>query len=126
MIIAVADERIADVIGEAKKLKTVISVSGYTKDWVEYYKEIKKFSAIFERPSGNEATKVNDSSLLYFTSGTSPLGHIITARFWQNLNDESLHLTVAADKLHGERYTDSGCAKPAFLLMLMKGLALTI
>ncbi|GHT08525.1 hypothetical protein AGMMS49532_03820 [Endomicrobiia bacterium] len=50
MIIAVADERIADVIDEAKKLKTVISVSGYMKDWVEYYKEIKKFSAIFERP----------------------------------------------------------------------------
>jgi len=24
-----------------------------------------------------------------------PLGHIITARFWQNLNDENLHFTVA-------------------------------
>jgi acetyl-CoA synthetase len=51
--------------------------------------------------------------LLYFTSGTSgqpkmvthnytyPLGHITTARFWQNLHPASLHFTVA----------DSGWAK---------------
>jgi acetyl-CoA synthetase len=120
MIIAVTDKRITDVIDEAKKdlpeLRTVVSVNGYAKGWVEYYKEIEKFSDIFERPSGSEATKVNDISLLYFTSGTTgmpkmvyhdfsyPLGHIITARFWQNLNDESLHLTVA----------DTGWAKAAW------------
>ena len=51
--------------------------------------------------------KVTDNFLLYFTSGTTgepkmvmhdysyPLAHIVTAKYWHNLNDESLHLTLA-------------------------------
>lgn len=54
--------------------------------------------------------KVNsneDIMILYFTSGTTgqpkmvihdytyPLGHITTAKYWQNLHENSLHLTVA-------------------------------
>ncbi|MDR0800412.1 MAG: AMP-binding protein [Endomicrobium sp.] len=120
MIVAAADKRITDAVDEAKKklpeLKTVVSVKGYSKGWVEYYKEIEKYPEVFKRPSGSEATNVNDKSLLYFTSGTTgmpkmvchdfsyPLGHIITARFWQNLDDKSLHLTVA----------DTGWAKAAW------------
>ncbi|MCA6079695.1 MAG: AMP-binding protein [Endomicrobium sp.] len=120
MIIAAADKRITDAVDEAKKdlpeLETVVSVKGCLKGWVEYYKEIEKFPDDFKRPSGSEAINVNDKSLLYFTSGTTgmpkmvchdfsyPLGHIITARFWQNLDAESLHLTVA----------DTGWAKAAW------------
>ncbi|MGV8963302.1 MAG: AMP-binding protein [Candidatus Saccharimonadaceae bacterium] len=49
----------------------------------------------------------NDVMLLYFTSGTTgepkmvihnfvyPLGHIVTAKYWHNLHENSLHLTVA-------------------------------
>lgn len=49
----------------------------------------------------------NDISLLYFTSGSSgqpkmvahnylyPFGHIVTAKYWHNLTENSLHLTVA-------------------------------
>jgi len=49
----------------------------------------------------------SDIMLLYFTSGTTgepkmvahdftyPLGHIITASFWHNLNETSRHLTLA-------------------------------
>lgn len=52
-------------------------------------------------------TKATDPMLMYFTSGTTgypkmalhdftyPIGHIITAKFWQNLHENSLHLTVA-------------------------------
>ena len=51
--------------------------------------------------------RVTDNFLMYFTSGTSgepkmvmhdfsyPLAHILTARYWHNLHDGSLHLTVA-------------------------------
>jgi acetyl-CoA synthetase len=61
-------------------------------------------------------TENGDISLLYFTSGTTgmpkmvqhdfayPLGHILTARYWQNVEDGGLHLTVA----------DTGWAKAAW------------
>ena len=51
--------------------------------------------------------KVTDDFLMYFTSGTSgepkmvmhdhsyPLAHIMTAKYWHNVDDTSLHLTVA-------------------------------
>ncbi len=55
-----------------------------------------------EKPSEN-----SDISVLYFTSGTTgnpkmvahdftyPLGHIVTASYWQNVQENGLHLTVA-------------------------------
>jgi acetyl-CoA synthetase len=110
-IITTSDKRITDIVDEAKKdlpkLKNIISASGHVHGWIEYSKEIEKFSDVFKRPTGSKATKISDKFLLYFTSGTTgmpkmvchdfsyPLGHIITARFWQNLDDTSLHLSVA-------------------------------
>ncbi len=67
----------------------------------------------FARPIGPTATANHDPSLLYFTSGTTglpkmvchdftyPLGHLATARFWQNVGEGDLHFTMA----------DSGWAK---------------
>jgi len=111
MIVSAADKRITEVVDEAKKelpeLKTLISVNGNVAGWLEYSKEVEKFSDVFERPQGGEAITKDDIFLLYFTSGTTgmpkmvyhnfsyPLGHILTARFWQNLDDDSIHLTVA-------------------------------
>ena len=52
-------------------------------------------------------TKANDQMLMYFTSGTTgnpkmvvhsftyPLGHIVTAKYWQCVLNDGLHLTVA-------------------------------
>jgi acetyl-CoA synthetase len=110
-IIASADKRITGVIDDARKdlagVEILISVNGQVNGWIEYSKEVEKFSDVFERPTGNEAVAVSDKFLIYFTSGTAsmpkmvchdfsyPLGHIITARFWQNLDEDSLHLTVA-------------------------------
>jgi len=120
LIVSVAEKRVSGVINEAKKylpqLQNVVSVNGAVPGWIEYSKEVEKFSNVFERPLGDEATTNEDPFLLYFTSGTTglpkmvfhnftyPLGHIITARFWQNLDDESVHLTVA----------DTGWAKAAW------------
>lgn len=52
-------------------------------------------------------TDVRDPMLLYFTSGTTaqpkavlhdfsyPLAHIITARYWQNVQEDGLHLSIS-------------------------------
>ncbi len=54
-----------------------------------------------------EPNALDDISLLYFTSGTTgnpkmvahdftyPLAHIITASYWHNLTEDSIHLTLA-------------------------------
>jgi acetyl-CoA synthetase len=59
----------------------------------------------FVRPA--QVNRNEDTSLMYFTSGTSgepkmvihnclyPLGHITTASYWHNLHADSLHLTIA-------------------------------
>ncbi|HEY3272662.1 MAG TPA: AMP-binding protein, partial [Methanocella sp.] len=69
--------------------------------------EVEKAGDHFQRPTGKEATKNEDISILYFTSGTVglpkmvvhdfvyPLGHILTAVYWQNVMDDGLHYTVA-------------------------------
>ena len=61
-------------------------------------------------------TENGDTSLLYFASGTTgmpkmvqhdfvyPLGHILTAKYWQCVEDGGLHFTVA----------DTGWAKAAW------------
>lgn len=72
--------------------------------WYDFNKCVADAPA-FRRPEF--VNKNEDLSLLYFTSGTTgepkmvahdflyPLGHIITGKYWHNLNEDSLHLTVA-------------------------------
>ncbi len=81
--------------------------------WLDLHENFEKYSNIFERPSGDEATKVTDRMLMYFTSGTSgmpkmvmhdfsyPLGHIVTAKYWHQVEENQRHLTIS----------DSGWAK---------------
>ena len=67
-------------------------------------------NAIDNAPEGfvpREKTTNDDKFLVYFTSGTTgnpkmvahkylyPLGHMITAKFWQDVVDDGLHLTMA-------------------------------
>ena len=84
--------------------------------WYNFNSEIEKAGNAFKRPKGKDATKNSDTFLLYFTSGTTampkmvrhdftyPLGHILTAKYWQNNQQGGLHFTVA----------DTGWAKSAW------------
>lgn len=97
--------------------------------------------------------KVTDNFLLYFTSGTTgepkmvmhdysyPLAHIVTAKYWHNLNEESLHLTLADTgwgkaawgKFYGQMiagatvfvYDYEGHFNPADLLKVMQDFKIT-
>ena len=75
--------------------------------WVDFNAGVEQASEQFERPSGEADTKIDDMMLMYFTSGTTgqpkmvvhnfsyPLAHIMTAKFWHNLEPGKLHFTVA-------------------------------
>ena len=111
MIIAFDNDSLMDHIEEAvssvKIKQTLVTVTGQKEGWLSFHEELKKYEPSFPRPTGDAATHNLDPMLLYFTSGTSgypkmvmhnflyPLGHIVTAKYWQNVIDDGLHLSVA-------------------------------
>lgn len=111
MIVSVSDDEVIKHIEtstpETPSLKAKALVNCDRAGWLNIDTELEKASPIFERPTGQEAVTNSDIMLLYFTSGTTgmpkmvqhdftyPLGHILTAKYWQNVVDGGLHLTVA-------------------------------
>lgn len=111
MAIAVDEERVLANLEAAApdcptlQLKAV--VGGAREGWVDLDTAQAAASPEFTRPAGDADVKNDDMMLIYFTSGTTgmpkmvhhdftyPLGHILTAAFWQNVRPEGLHLTVA-------------------------------
>ena len=111
MIVSVTDDAVIKHVEEAipktptLKLKALIGES--REGWLDFTSELENASEVLEKPTGSVASTNSDIMLLYFTSGTTgmpkmvqhnftyPLGHILTAKFWQNVTDGGLHLTVA-------------------------------
>ncbi|HOS31036.1 MAG TPA: AMP-binding protein, partial [Treponemataceae bacterium] len=121
-IVAAYDEKVMSNVeasmSESSTLKTLISASGVEGLYAgSYYaKKRKKWAdfneGIVSAPSfpklDRKAVNSNDDIMvLYFTSGTTnhpkmvahdftyPLGHIVTAKYWQCVTKGGLHLTVA-------------------------------
>ena len=90
-----------------------ITVAGKREGWLNLDELIEDAPETWERPTGDAATTSRDIMLIYFTSGTTgnpkavmhnfahPLGHILTAKYWQQVQENGLHMSV----------TDSGWAK---------------
>ena len=120
MIVCVPDPDVIQHIEESESksptLKTRVIIGEDRPGWLNFTKGIENSSDKFIRPAGEDATVNSDIMLLYFTSGTTgmpkmvnhdfvyPLGHIVTAKYWQNVQDNGLHFTVA----------DTGWAKSAW------------
>lgn len=109
MIVAVGEDIVTGHVDRSlsasPSLQHCVSVGPVIpKGWDDFHAGIEA-AAPFSRPAFVNTNE--DTSLLYFTSGTTgnpkmvahdftyPLGHIITGSFWHNLNEESLHLTLA-------------------------------
>ena len=98
--------------GNIDKLACRFIVNGHRDGWLDFDTEMEECSEVWERVP----TKSTDRFLMYFTSGTSgnpkmavhdysyPLGHILLAKHWQQVEPDGLHWTVA----------DTGWAKNAW------------
>ena len=103
MIVSTDDEEVMqhvdDAHADSPTLKTKVCLFGKREGWRTFHDEFESFSDVFERPTGSEDVTTKDTMLIYFTSGTTgmpkmvqhnfayPLGHIITAKYWQNVED---------------------------------------
>jgi len=111
MVVTVNDPEVIQHIEAAEDKSPTLqlkAVLGLDRDgWYNFSAELEKASKCFTRPVGERAAKKEDVSLLYFTSGTTgmpkmvrhdfvyPLGHILTAKYWQCVQDGGIHLTIA-------------------------------
>jgi len=120
--------RVDAVMKDSPTVKTLVTIGPDRPGWNSFLPGLAAAPAAFRRPTGSAAAGNKDISLLYFTSGTTgypkmvqhdytyPLGHIITAKYWQNVKDGGLHLTVAdtgwAKAMWGKIYGQwlAGCA----------------
>ena len=110
MIVCAGEEvitnHIIESLPESPTVQKVVSIGPNIPEGFEDFKKGIENAAPFIRPEKSITTN-DDISLMYFTSGTTgnpkmvahdftyPLGHIVTAKYWHNLKEDSLHLTVA-------------------------------
>ncbi|MDP4188492.1 MAG: AMP-binding protein, partial [Bacteroidota bacterium] len=114
-VVTIGQENLPEHIDLAQKqtgdiLKIKFGVLYHENDWLDFNQLVDQASDQFETDADIQK---KDLMLIYFSSGTSgmpkmvsldyeyPLGHILTAKYWQNVIDGGLHYTVA----------DSGWAK---------------
>lgn len=104
---------IANIVEALPKCKTLEKVcvvgENIPEGMLDFRAEIAASSDKFDRVPND----IHDPMLMYFSSGTTgmpkmilhdftyPLGHIVTAKYWQRIQDNGVHLTMA----------DSGWAK---------------
>lgn len=108
--------KVSEVRDQCPTLKHCISIDNSQPDWHSYETLMAEASPRLDREQV-EATRSDDNMLIYFTSGTTKfpkmvphtqasygIGHLITAKFWQDLKPTDLHWTLS----------DTGWAKAAW------------
>ncbi len=111
MILSVNDDATCPFIAQAQEecagILKVKATLGEREGFENFTEGLLRACDRFSRPTGADAVNPDDTMLMYFTSGTTgmpkmvihdfryPLAHILTAKFWQDLRDTDLHLTVA-------------------------------
>ena len=109
MVVAVdEDELCENILKAAKKVPAVQYVACISprEHFIHFDEEVAKQSDLLDVPYKDKRNR-DDIILLYFTSGTTgmpkmvtlseryTLGHIVTARYWLNCQDDGLHFTLA-------------------------------
>ncbi len=110
-VVCTADGEVSREIDKAiknyKKLKAKILVGAGRRGWHSFNNDMKYFSENFKRPTGENAIKGSDPSIMFFTSGTTsypkitthnflyPLGHYVTAKYWHQVDPEGIHFAIS-------------------------------
>jgi acetyl-CoA synthetase len=112
-------EKIDEIAKECPSLSCKIVIDGKRQGWISYPVELDYPAPVSTKIvslPGMKKTRSNDPLVIFFTSGTTgepkmavhdqsyALGHIVTARFWQDIRTNDLHFTLS----------DTGWAKSAW------------
>jgi acetyl-CoA synthetase len=117
LVVCVDDDYVIDQMSQAApECPTILNkvvAAGKRDGWLSFDDLLAAHSEEWTPPTGEAGTSNDDTMLIYFTSGTTglakmvrhdfthPLGHILTARYWQQVKEDKLHMSVS----------DSGWAK---------------
>lgn len=96
---------INDSMSESPTVEMLISIGPIVPEgWSDFHQGIEQAPSFIQL---NKITKNDDPLIISFTSGTTgnpkmvildcvyPLAHIVTAKYWHNLHEDSIHLTIA-------------------------------
>lgn len=135
MIVAVNEPDIVRHVEDAEagspSLRDKVLINRKRSGWHALNFDSPETSSYLEKPAGREAIRNDDMMLIYFTSGTTgmpkmvqhnftyPLGHIVTAKYWQCVQENKLHLTLAetgwAKAMWGKIYGQWLCGAAVFV-----------
>ena len=117
-------EHVDAALPESPTVEAKFCVHGTREGWVSFDEGLKKQSDSLNRIE----TAATDPMLIYFTSGTTgmpkmvshdftyPIAHIVTAKYWQNVVPDGLHLTISDTgwmksmwgKIYGQWFMEAG------------------
>lgn len=112
MVVMTGDDQCTEHVDEALDQYETLKLRAVTRGknvpgWIDFDREFELQSDVFERPTGEAATKVTDIMTMSFSSGTTgypkmvlhdhsyPLGHLLTGVFWHRVEDGGLHFTIS-------------------------------
>ncbi len=110
MVVVTGDGEVTRAVDEALPECPTLTVRAVTKGvsrpgWLDFDAGVEAASAVFERPK--DPHRASDMLFMAFSSGTTgypkmvwhdhtyPLGHILTAVFWQRVAEDGLHFTIS-------------------------------
>jgi acetyl-CoA synthetase len=103
MLVCINDDyvcrQVEGALPSSPSIQNKVTVAGSREGWLSFYELLDAESDEWTRPTGDDATSSKDIMLIYFTSGTTgnpkavmhnyahPLGHILTAKYWQQVQE---------------------------------------